>query len=52
LFLCTIEALTREHDGWQQASLLPPDERSRDKVLVEVSAAIPGDVSRREQVIL
>jgi len=33
-----IAALTREHDGWEQARLRTSGERSRDKVLDEVSA--------------
>ena len=57
-----IAALTREHGGWEQACLRTSGERSRvqclvparsarrDKVLDEVSAAIPGDASRREPV--
>jgi hypothetical protein len=38
--------------GWEQARLRTSDERSRGKAPDEVSAAIPGDASRREQVIL
>ena len=61
IFENLIAALTREHGGWQQACLRTSGERSRvqclvparparrDKVLDEVSAAIPGDASRREQ---
>ena len=54
-----IAALTREHGGWEQASLRTSDERSRvqclvpargarrGKVLDEVSAAIPRDAVAR-----
>lgn len=61
-FFGTIAALTREHDGWEQAEglitadacsrvqcLLPARDARRDRALDEVSAAIPRDAVARNK---